>query len=219
MPHPSQAPISPLIGMWLLGLDSRTPVPLSGRVFLLHPVSVELTSIYGLVDRRAPELVWYVGKADNVKKRMKQHRMGSSGCNKRVRDWTRRVRKLGIKVLEEVDATKWEKAERRWIRVWRRRNPGLLNNQPGGKHGPLATHSTSIVPGQRFGRWTVLRKSKKFALFAPYWKCKCDCGTKKAVQEGGLGTGSNSCGCLKKELASLRGKARIDSRKARAARF
>ena len=177
------------------------------------------TSIYGLVDRRAPELVWYVGKADNVKKRLKQHRTRTSGCTRRVIDWTKSVRKLDIKVLEKVDAAKWEKAERRWIRVWRVRNPGLLNSQPGGKHGPLAKHSTSIVPGQRFGRWTVLRKSKKFALFAPYWKCRCDCGTVRSVQERDLGTCSNSCGCLKKELAYLRGKARTDSRKARAARF
>jgi hypothetical protein len=60
---------------------------------------------------------------------------------------------------------------------------------------------TSIQPGQRFGRWTVLRwshfepKSKSY-----YWLCRCDCGTERAVRGSHLIGGSRSCGCVRREL-------------------
>ncbi len=103
---------------------------------------MELTSIYGLFDRQAPELVWYVGKADNIKKRMKQHVTGTSGCNKSVRDWVKTVRKLGIKVLEEVDATRWEKGKRPDPTVLTIEQ-GLLGGV-GGCHGEFRRE----IPGQ-----------------------------------------------------------------------
>ena len=60
--------------------------------------------------------------------------------------------------------------------------------------------------GKRFGRWLVL----KDAGFKPsacgkynhhYWLCRCDCGTEKEANQGGLLHGhSNSCGCYARDL-------------------
>lgn len=54
------------------------------------------------------------------------------------------------------------------------------------------------LTGQRFGRWTVIKRdlSKK----TTYWICKCDCGTEKSVAATSLKRGaSTSCGCYKIE--------------------
>jgi Meiotically up-regulated gene 113 len=37
-----------------------------------------------------------------------------------------------------------------------------------------------------------------------YWKCVCDCGNETTVGSQHLGKGTNSCGCLAKELSSKR---------------
>ena len=56
---------------------------------------------------------------------------------------------------------------------------------------------------KRFGRWVV----KEFAYIKKrnsYWKCVCDCGTKRIVMGGNLQSGtSKSCGCLVKEKIRL----------------
>lgn len=50
--------------------------------------------------------------------------------------------------------------------------------------------------GLRFGRLTVIGKSKK----KKYWVCKCDCGNIKEVYESSLlNNKTKSCGCLHKE--------------------
>lgn len=65
------------------------------------------------------------------------------------------------------------------------------------------------LTGQRFGRWVVvefgdLRGTHKF------WRCKCDCGTEKAVDGKSLKRGiSESCGCLRSEIASERATRRM----------
>lgn len=56
--------------------------------------------------------------------------------------------------------------------------------------------------GRKFGRWTVVGANKK-SNGKYYWPCMCICGVKKWVVRGNLKLGiSNSCGCLRKELAS-----------------
>ena len=51
---------------------------------------------------------------------------------------------------------------------------------------------------QRFGRWTVQRRSNRKPNL--YW-CLCSCGTTKEVYKHGLLKGSSlSCGCYRKEL-------------------
>lgn len=62
------------------------------------------------------------------------------------------------------------------------------------------------LTGQKFGRWTVIRRSfpngnKK----QPKWLCKCECGTEKTIIGQSLRVGtSRSCGCLNSEATSKR---------------
>src|SRR5215475_16021856 len=66
--------------------------------------------------------------------------------------------------------------------------------------------------GQVFGRWTVVSFSHKkkhpnpkFRLVHIYWNCRCLCGTESIVRGRELVRGKTlSCGCLARELRSLR---------------
>lgn len=55
----------------------------------------------------------------------------------------------------------------------------------------------------KFNRWTVIEKSRKDNKKS--WICKCDCGNIRNVHEDTLLNGkSKSCGCLQKEVTSIR---------------
>jgi hypothetical protein len=62
------------------------------------------------------------------------------------------------------------------------------------------------LAGQKFGRWSVLKKVEKpeyLKSYGVYWLCKCDCGNEKIVVGKNLLNGiSKSCGCYQKEKAS-----------------
>lgn len=59
------------------------------------------------------------------------------------------------------------------------------------------------LTGQKFGRWTVLRRAADKR--DTYWFCRCDCGTERSVIASGLRGGlSKSCGCLKREVVAAR---------------
>jgi hypothetical protein len=61
------------------------------------------------------------------------------------------------------------------------------------------------MTGQRFGRWTVLRKAGFNQRREALWECKCDCGPTRVVCIKDLRRGdSRSCGCLMRELAAER---------------
>lgn len=65
----------------------------------------------------------------------------------------------------------------------------------------------TIIPGDRFGRWTVIRESESLIGFYGGRKaakrmleCRCDCGTVKTIGLGTLRNGSStSCGCSTRE--------------------
>ncbi len=58
------------------------------------------------------------------------------------------------------------------------------------------------LTGQRFGRLTVIELAGKNKHGQRMWLCKCDCGTEKVVAEKHLKSGgTNSCGCLQREIA------------------
>lgn len=59
--------------------------------------------------------------------------------------------------------------------------------------------------GQRYGSWTVLRRSAKTqAGRAAFWDCRCDCGTLQTVVGGNLASGiSTNCGCLRTTTTKL----------------
>lgn len=57
------------------------------------------------------------------------------------------------------------------------------------------------LSGQIFGRLTVVKYAGNYK-----WDCLCSCGTRKSIRGSDLRSGrTNSCGCLRKELASENG--------------
>lgn len=64
------------------------------------------------------------------------------------------------------------------------------------------------LEGRRFGRWVVLERNLLINDPSPYWICLCDCGTYGDIRGSSLVQNqSKSCGCLQKELQSVRQKA------------
>lgn len=66
---------------------------------------------------------------------------------------------------------------------------------------------TIDLSGQKFGRLVVIEKdtSIKRPGNKTYWKCQCDCGNQKSIVGQSLREGkTTSCGCLMKELASIK---------------
>lgn len=62
------------------------------------------------------------------------------------------------------------------------------------------------LTGQRFGKLTVLEYAGRDAHNNIMWKCKCDCGNTRKVQNGSLVHGkSKSCGCGKVKNRDLKG--------------
>lgn len=62
------------------------------------------------------------------------------------------------------------------------------------------------LTGRRFGRWTVIARVPLAQVTSSGtrngWLCRCDCGTERVVQAGGLISGaSRSCGCTIAETA------------------
>jgi len=68
-------------------------------------------------------------------------------------------------------------------------------------------HSRSnILPGQRFGKLTVVRRTEQKRYDAPLWECVCDCGTTTYATAGGLNAGYwKSCGCTARKAKDLTG--------------
>jgi hypothetical protein len=62
------------------------------------------------------------------------------------------------------------------------------------------------ITGQRFGRLVVVeRAERENKLKGVFWVCRCDCGNIKEISSRSLRlAGTQSCGCLNRELTSLR---------------
>lgn len=61
------------------------------------------------------------------------------------------------------------------------------------------------ISNQKFGRLTVLKFSHNKSRGRYIWECICECGTIKLIDSQHLRYGrSKSCGCLSKEVTSLR---------------
>src|SRR5258708_906610 len=64
------------------------------------------------------------------------------------------------------------------------------------------------LAGERFGRFLVLHKVGSIP-HGSMWYCRCDCGNYREVRGNKLRLGlTRSCGCLNREVASARAKAR-----------
>lgn len=67
-----------------------------------------------------------------------------------------------------------------------------------------AKERANDLTGKRFGRWYVegISHKRKGEYF---WKCICDCGKIKNIRTSSLTSGnSKSCGCMAKEMTSIR---------------
>ena len=61
------------------------------------------------------------------------------------------------------------------------------------------------LTGQRFGRFTVLKRSHNNKDGRTMWLCRCDCGNERIVAGKSLRNGhTQSCGCLAKDINSER---------------
>ncbi len=66
------------------------------------------------------------------------------------------------------------------------------------------------LTGQRFGRFVVIKQTKKDKFGNRRWLCLCDCGKEKIVLVAHLRSGATkSCGCLNKEIITKHGHNRI----------
>lgn len=62
------------------------------------------------------------------------------------------------------------------------------------------------LEGQKFNRWTVIKRADKNKWEAYLWECLCDCGNVELVTGPSLKNGtSKSCGCLQIESATTHG--------------
>ena len=61
------------------------------------------------------------------------------------------------------------------------------------------------ITGQRFGRWTVVKRVYNKPGFEAKWLVLCDCGTTRELPGTPLRAGySRSCGCLSADLSAIR---------------
>lgn len=60
------------------------------------------------------------------------------------------------------------------------------------------------LTGQRFGRLTILGRAPSRGT-RPHWRCRCDCGNEREIQQHFLSVGrTKSCGCKKTEEIAMR---------------
>lgn len=64
------------------------------------------------------------------------------------------------------------------------------------------------LTGQRFGRLTIIKRYGVANSGHVTWFCKCDCGNTKVISSNQLHSGTESCGCLQRERATIAAKER-----------
>lgn len=70
------------------------------------------------------------------------------------------------------------------------------------------------ITGERFGRLTVISRDVAHKGKNSRWLCECDCGNIKTFDKSDLSRGcTKSCGCLAKELTTLRSLKDLTGRK------
>lgn len=63
------------------------------------------------------------------------------------------------------------------------------------------------LTGQRFGRWTVVRRAENATGGAARWCCRCECGNTHDVPGHTLRGGqSRSCGCWRSAVSAAKGR-------------
>ncbi len=185
------------------------------------------TSIYILYDPTFKSKKVYVGKSIQPIIRLQQHtNKNNLNHNTKKNSWikslaTRAVLPQMFIVSMINNEDNWKMAEHSLITFLRYIGIELVNDTDGGEGatGRKVSSATKkkisdkklehslVKPGAIFGRLTVIRwlfKNNNKHI----WECLCICGKLKITEARRL-TGKNvrSCGCLRKELASVRASA------------
>lgn len=86
-------------------------------------------------------------------------------------------------------------------------NEYIIKNSSAFKNSVNKCKCLYDLTGKKFGRWTVIGKSKdKTSNGKPKWLCRCECGNEKSIDGWTLRSGqSKSCGCLHLELLKENG--------------
>lgn len=104
-----------------------------------------MTYIYALLDPRT-ERVRYVGKSENLTRRLREHLADTSPCH-RVH-WLRQLSELNLLptlvVLEQCSELNWQLRERDWIAFYRSIGEPLTNGTDGGEGGMWPTHAAKL---------------------------------------------------------------------------
>jgi hypothetical protein len=118
--------------------------------------------VYVLIDPR-DDLIRYVGVTVRSKRlRMNEHLSKARKGGQSYRDsWLRQLLDLKLKpklqVIETVDESEWEAAEKRWIKHFKDAGARLTNLTDGGEGNP------GYVPTPELrAKWSAIRKGKKY---------------------------------------------------------
>jgi hypothetical protein len=107
------------------------------------------TNIYILIDPITNE-IRYVGKANNVKERFKNHKNRCRDTNTYKRHWINKLRLKGLypelEVIDIVPISEWHYWEKFWISYFKSIGCRLTNTTSGGD-GSVCGNKTSFKPG------------------------------------------------------------------------
>jgi group I intron endonuclease len=93
--------------------------------------------IYGLFSSESPSNIRYIGKATNIKDRLRRHLSkyslkNDTYKNRWIKSEINKGNKIEIAIIEEVSESNWEKAEIFWISEFRKLGYNLTNSTIGG---------------------------------------------------------------------------------------
>ena len=142
--------------------------------------------IYGLFDPRTPNVIMYVGKANNAGKRLRTHirEARNAKCPTRKAKWILSLLAADVHpsvcILETVTRSNWRSRERYWIAHWRRLNPCMLNLADGGNGMTVTTAAIRKHLRAAFKDPTV-RQRHTAALADPAFKLRHAEATRAAL--------------------------------------
>lgn len=138
---------------------------------------MKTTYIYGLYAEE--NKIRYVGKTDNLKKRLYEHVLNSKYKKTHKDIWIQKELKNGneikIVLLEEVAYENWDEAEIKWIEKYK--NNRLTNHAKGGMGGRLELYKITYEEAKDWVRknlkctskeeWQFFAKNKELPKFIP----------------------------------------------------
>lgn len=121
---------------------------------------MKTTYIYGLFAEK--DLIRYVGKSNNLEKRLYEHIINSKFKKTHKDIWIQKELKIGNKIgivlLEEVSFEDWKEAEIKWIEFYKNNN--LTNHAKGGMGGRAEVYNISYDTAKEWVKNNLDCKSK-----------------------------------------------------------